>query len=338
MGASRSGMIATPVEMTGTPEAQPLAAALERLRLEGSIFIRAEYTEGWGYHSFDGPTNAGVLHPGAQQVLMFHLIADGRCWIALDDDGVKHWAERGDVVVIPFGDRHTMGGADDAELVPLEQLITPPPWDSLPVIRHGAGGPQTDVVCGYLHCDDPLFDPALRGLPGLFVVRPPEGPLARWVQASIDFAVEASNPTGRTPDTISARLPELLLVEVLRLHLADTPAVDRGWMGALHDPVLAPAMALLHNEPERKWTVAELAGEVAVSRSVLDARFREVLGRSPIRYLTDWRMHLAEDLLASSDATVAEVSRRVGYESEEAFSRAFKRAHGVAPSAWRADR
>jgi AraC-like DNA-binding protein len=331
-------MIATPAGMTDPPGAHPLTSALERLRLEGSIFIRAEYTEGWGYRSFDGPTNAGVLHPGASQVLMFHLIADGRCWIALEEDGVRHWAERGDVIVIPFGDKHSMGGVDDAELTPLEQLITPPPWEVMPVVRHGQGGPRTDVVCGYLHCDDPLFDPAMRGLPGLFVVRPPDGPLSTWVQASIDFAVEASNPTGKTPDTISARLPELVLIEVLRLHLADAPATDRGWMAALHDPVLAPAMALLHTQPERKWTVAELANEVAVSRSVLDERFRAVLGRSPIRYLTDWRMHLAEDQLASSDDTVAAIARRVGYDSEEAFSRAFKRAHGASPSTWRASR
>jgi AraC-like DNA-binding protein len=331
-------MIATPGEMTDPPEPHPLTAALERLRLDGSIFIRAEYTEAWGYRSFDGATNASLLHPGASQVLMFHLIADGKCWIALEEDGVKHWAERGDVIVIPFGDRHTMGGTDDATITPLETLIAPPPWDSMPVIRHGAGGPRTDVVCGYLHCDDPLFDPALRGLPGLFVVRPPAGPLATWVQASIDFAVAASNPTGRTPDTISARLPELLLIEVLRLHLADAPATDRGWMAALHDPVLAPAMALLHTQPERKWTVAELASEVAVSRSVLDERFRAVLGRSPIRYLTDWRMHVAEDLLASTDSPVAAIARCVGYDSEEAFSRAFKRAHGASPSAWRSSR
>jgi AraC-like DNA-binding protein len=338
MGETRLGMIATPGRMTDQPDAHPLTTALERLRLQGSIFIRAEYTEGWAYRSFDGPTNAGFLHPGAAQVLMFHLIAGGKCWIALEEDGVKHWAERGDVVVIPFGDRHIMGGVDDAEPVALETLIAPPPWDVMPVVRHGAGGPQTDVVCGYLHSDDPLFDPAMRGLPGLFVVRPPAGPLANWVQASIDFAVEASNPTGRTPDTISARLPELLLIEVLRLHLADAPATDRGWMGALHDPVLAPAMALLHTRPERKWTVAELASEVAVSRSVLDERFRAVLGRSPIRYLTDWRMHLAEDLLASTDESVMRIARQVGYDSEEAFSRAFKRAHGTAPSAWRQSR
>ncbi len=185
-----------------------------------------------------------------------------------------------------------------------------------------------------MYSRDPLFDPRLRALPPLFVVRPPEGPAARWVRSSIDYALTV------TPAEygVSTRLPELLVVEILRLHLATAPAADRGWMGALRDPILAPALARLHAEPDRKWTVAELASEVAASRSLLDDRFRQVLGRSPIRYLTEWRMHVAEELLGSTDLGVAQVARRVGYDSEEAFSRAFKRAHGSAPSSWRAAR
>ena len=119
---------------------------------------------------------------------------------------------------------------------------------------------------------------------------------------------------------------------------ASTLSADHGWIAALNDPVLAPALSLLHREPDRKWTVAELASGVAVSRSLLDARFRRVLGRSPIRYLTEWRMHLAEQLLATTGTGVAVVARRVGYESAEAFSRAFKRARGISPSHWRARR
>jgi AraC-like DNA-binding protein len=121
----------------------------------------------------------------------------------------------------------------------------------------------------------------------------------------------------------------------MRLHLAAVPAVNTRWLAALEDPVLAPAMAILHAEPQRRWTVRQLADSVTVSRSVLDERFRRVLGRSPIRYLTDWRMHLAVNLLATTGHPVAAVARRVGYDSEEAFSRAFKRVHGSAPGAWR---
>ena len=130
-------------------------------------------------------------------------------------------------------------------------------------------------------------------------------------------------------------VPELVLIEVLRAHLAMAPTADRGWLAALRDPVLAPALALLHRSPEHPWTVAELASGAAVSRSLLDARFRQLLDRSPIRYLTEWRMHLAEDLLATTDLTIFDIARRVGYVSEEAFSRAFKRERGSPPSHWR---
>ena len=302
------------------------APILDRLRVEGEIFLRAEYSEAWAYESLDGPTTAGFLHPGSQRVTLFHLVAGGSCWVALGD-GERHWARAGDVIVLPYGDQHSMGGEQRAERVSITTFMQAPPWDGFPVLVHGAGGPRTDIVCGYLHCDDPLFDPALRALPPLFVVRPDEG-AARWVRASIDYAMQ--------PSPMARHLPGLLLGEVLRLHLASAPAVERGWLAALRDPVLAPALAALHAAPARKWTVAELANEALVSRSALDARFREMLGRPPIRYLTDWRMHVAGELLATTELSVFAVARRVGYDSEEAFSRAFKRAKGSPPSAWRA--
>jgi AraC-like DNA-binding protein len=325
-------MTATPAMPTETPV--PVSAALERLRLEGAIFLRAEYTEGWAFESLDGATAAGVLHPGARRIVFFHVVAQGRCWVSIEG-GERHWAEAGDVVVLPFGHQHQMGGAEPAPIVPIMEMMTPPPWETLPVIVHGAGGVRTDIVCGYLHCQDPLFDPELRALPPVFVVRPPAGPAASWVQASIEFALQAGEATPTAPP---ARLSEALLIEVLRLHLATAPAADRGWISALRDPVIAPALALMHTEPEHKWTVQELAAKVAVSRSALDQRFREVVGRSPIRYLTEWRMHVAEDLLATTDLSSVAISRRVGYDSEEAFSRAFKRAYGESPSGWRSAR
>jgi transcriptional regulator GlxA family with amidase domain len=158
------------------------------------------------------------------------------------------------------------------------------------------------------------------------------------VQASITYALEENAPSNASANPVTMRLPELVLIEVLRMHLASAPAADHGWIAALRDPVLAPALSLVHGEPARKWTVADLAAGVAVSRSVLDDRFRRGLGRSPIRYLTEWRMHLAEELLATTATGVGAVARRVGYDSEEAFSRAFKRSHGLAPSDWRAAR
>jgi AraC-like DNA-binding protein len=314
-----------------------MQVALERLRLEGAVFLRAEYREPWAYESFTGPETARILRPGAERVILFHVVASGACWVATDG-GEKHWAIRGDVIVLPYGDQHRMGGVRDAECASMASILPMPPWRELPVIRHGQDGDQTDVVCGYLHSQDPLFDPGLRVFPPVFVVRPPPGPAAEWVRANVAYALEQTSALDADPAGVMSRLPELLLVEVLRLHLLSAPAVDQGWLAALQDPVLRPALALLHGAPARRWTVTALAREAAVSRSVLDARFRELLGRPPIRYLTEWRMHLAEDLLATTDLGVAAVAHRVGYDAEEAFSRAFKRAHDQSPTVWRSER
>jgi AraC-like DNA-binding protein len=313
-----------------------LQSALEQLRLEGAIFFRSQLTEGFAFESTPAAL-ADALHPGAERIILFHIVARGSCWVAARD-GVRHWAHEGDVIVLPYGDHHVIGGASPAECVPINSLLDPLPWAHMPMIRHGGGGDRVDLVCGYLYSEDPLFEPAMRVFPPAFVVRLPDGATAGWVQASITYSLEETAPSNASPNPISTRLPELVLIEVLRLHLATAPAADHGWLAALRDPVLAPALALLHSEPERKWTVADLAKGAAVSRSLLDERFRQVLGRSPIRYLTEWRMHLAEELLATTETGVGAVARRVGYDSEVAFSRAFKRTHGRSPSSWRADR
>ena len=313
-----------------------LSTALDHLRLDGAIFLRGEYTEAWAYESPTGELMASLLRPGRERLLYFHIIANGKCWVAVEG-GEQHWAERGDVIVLPYGHQHRMGGESETVCVSVMDLLSPPPWTELPVIRHGAGGERTDVICGYLDVDDPLFDPALNALPPIFVVRP-TGAAKAWVESSLAYVLEATEGGGHDDSQILTRLPTIVLAEVLRLHVATTPASDQGWLAALRDPVLAPALAELHRAPDRKWTVAELAAAANVSRSLLDERFRDVLGRSPIRYLTDWRLHVAKDLLATTTLGVAAIARRVGYDSEEAFSRAFKRAYGAAPAHWRADR
>ena len=311
-----------------------LDTALDRLRLEGAIFLRGEYSEAWAYESPTGEMMAGLLRPGRDRLLYFHIIASGRCWVALEG-GEKHWADAGDVVVLPYGHQHRMGGSTDAECVSVLELMSPPPWTEFPVVRHGAGGARTDVICGYLDVEDPLFDPALAALPPIFVVRP-TGAAKPWVESSLRYVLEATEG-GDADSRLLTTLPGIVLAEVLRLHLASAPGADHGWLAALRDPVLAPALAELHRAPARKWTVADLAAAANVSRSLLDERFRQLLGRSPIRYLTDWRLHLAKDLLATTDLGISAIARRVGYEADEAFSRAFKRAYGAAPAHWRAD-
>ena len=146
-------------------------AALERLRLEGAIFLRAEYREPWAYQSLTGPATAAILRPGTDRVVLFHLVSSGTCWVQVEGQE-KHWAAAGDMIVLPSGDQHSMGGVGESDLVPLLTFLDPPPWDRMPLLRHGRDGALTDVVCGYLHSDDVLFDPALRDKsPDPFIIR-----------------------------------------------------------------------------------------------------------------------------------------------------------------------
>jgi len=311
-----------------------LVDALTGLHLQGAFFLQGRYTEGWAYRSVPSADAVAILSPGSPRVILFHVIAAGRCWIEVDGDAERRWAEAGDVVVLPYGDGHRMGGTADAELVEIAALMPPPPWDEMPVIVHGSGGELTRILCGYLTSRDLLFDPGVRALPPLFVSRP-TGAAAAWVRASIDFVLGQSTKADGIHYTAPTPIIELVLIEVLKLHLASAPTDAVGLVRALRDPVVGSAMALIHADPARKWSVAALAAELHVSVSLLDERFRNRLGMPPIRYLTGWRMHVAQDLLAGTALGVAAIARRTGYESEEAFSRAFKRKCGVAPSVWR---
>jgi AraC-like DNA-binding protein len=311
-----------------------MRAVLDGLRLTGAVFLRAEYTENWAYESLPVEDVASALVPDARRVTLFHVVASGRCWVEVEA-GERHWASTGDVIVLPYGDSHRMGGRNDADVVSAATFVTPPPWAEMPVIRYGAGGDATDVVCGYLTSDDPLFDPGLRALPPVLVVSPTTPTAQAFVRANIDYALHQTALVGEDRVEVSTEVPRLLLTEILRIHLASAPASQSGWLLALRDPILAPALAALHADASRKWTVPELARASLVSASSLDQRFRDVLGMPPIRYLTVWRMHSARSLLSSTELAVGAVARRVGYDSEEAFSRAFKRAHGISPSRWR---
>ncbi len=209
-----------------------LSGTLARLHLQGAIFLRGEYTEAWAYDSLPPRDAVAVLAPGAKQMILLHVVASGKAWIETDDSE-RHWASAGDVIVLPYGDGHRMGGTEPAEWVSIAELIDPPPWQQMPVIRHGGHGAATHVVCGYLTSDHPLFDPRLRALPPVFVVRPPEGPARDWVRASISYAMQQTALVADNRFEAPTMIPELLLVEVLKLHLASTPADETGWLRAL---------------------------------------------------------------------------------------------------------
>jgi transcriptional regulator GlxA family with amidase domain len=194
-------------------------------------------------------------------------------------------------------------------------------------LRHGGDGEATELVCGYFRCDELLFNSFLRSLPPLLKIRP-AGTTAALLEAALSRALEDG------ADTSAVRLPELLLVEALRLYSSQAPATT-GWLAATNDPVVSRALKLIHDDPLRDWTADDLARAAATSRSVLGDRFRALLGQSPIHYLAEWRMQLAANLLVSTELKLAAIAERAGYGSEAAFSRAFHRHVGMSPAQWR---
>ena len=237
---------------------------------------------------------------------------------------------------MPYGDRHTIGGNRMPSRCRSSRSSSPRRGTSSPSCTTAAGT-RSDLVCGYLVSDDPLFDPALRVFPPVFVVQMPDGASRVGSAKSVEYVMQDFVPAHDKQSTVATRLPELVLMEVLKAHLATAPAVEKRLARGAPRPGArtgtgraAPGTGVpLDRGRDRRAR--------PVSRSVLDERFRQVLGRSPIKYLTDWRMHLADELLATTDVTVFAIARRVGYDSEESFSRAFKRARGLSPSHWRAE-
>lgn len=319
----------------GTYAVDP-GTGLAGVHLEGVLLLRSLFTEPWAYVSPSHDELVSAFRPDASRLTLFHIIASGSCSVTVGG-GRPVSVSAGDAIVVPYADRHVVRGSAPADPVRLDGLVFPPPGGPSPIVRHGGGGAETEIVCGYLQSDDPLFDPVLEMLPRLMVVRSSDGPIARWVEASIAYALERWE-LRRQPVRAVVQLAELLLAEVLRDHLGGDAESTSLWVSALQDPVVATAIRCIHTAPERRWTVDELAQQANVSRSVLDERFRQHLGRSPIRYLTDWRMRVAADLLSTTTLGILAVAARVGYGSEEAFSRAFKRAYGTSPGAWRVAR
>lgn len=315
--------------------AQLLADVLGRIHLASAVFLRGEFSQPWGFVSTDAATLCQIVQPGARRLVLFHVVVEGVFTIKLGS-GERATAHAGDAVVLPYCDQHSMGFPDDAVPVPIASLLPMPPWLEMPVVRHGGGGPPTRILCGYLHCEDLLFNPVLQALPRLIHVRPSSTQAAHWRETSLRYVVDQAERPGRRGEALLARLPELVLVDCLAQYAKGLDRDQAGWLAALYDPVLGRALMLLHAQPAAAWTVDKLARSVAVSRSILAARFVQVLGVSPMRYLAQWRLQLAANLLRDQPQLgLGATAERVGYEAEAAFSRAFKRHLGVSPAAWR---
>lgn len=311
-----------------------LSDVLRVVRLTGAVFMDAEFTAPWCVGEPAG-VEVCVQHlPDAQHVVIYHLVTEGSCQVALPGETPRA-ARAGDLVIIPGGEAHALGS--DLARPPADgaRLVVQRGPDEAPQVRHGGGGEVTRMVCGYLACDSGLFDTLLSSLPRLMIVDMREGPGAQWLTSSIRFSMAEAAAARAGTGSMLAKLSELMFVEAMRRHIESLPPEQTGWLAGLRDRFVGKALALMHSKPARTWTVEELAESVGLSRSALAERFTGLIGLPPMQYLTRWRLQLAANLLRTGSRAVAAIASDVGYESEAAFNRAFKRELGTTPAAWR---
>jgi AraC-like DNA-binding protein len=301
-------------------EAEPLGEALHLLRMSGAFYIRSELTAPWG-----------MTVPVMPDCLWFHVVTNGSALIEVDG-GSPRTIRPGALVLVAQEAGHALRSDGDALAPSVLGIRHDFVSDRYAIIRHGGGGEPTTLVCGAVRFEHPAARALVELLPAAIHIEPPGD---AWTQGMLQMmAAEAAQlrPGG---EAVITRLADILVIQAIRTWLETDPSARTGWLGALQDQQIGRALALIHRDPAKDWTVARLAAAVAMSRSAFAARFTELVGEPVMQYVTRWRMHTAVTMLGENEATVGELAGRLGYRSEAAFSRAFKRIIGVAPGAAR---
>lgn len=323
----------------------PLSDVLRSVRLRGAVFYYVSYRDDWVAEAPPAREIAPAVMPGAEHVIEYHMMAKGDAWAATGGVSPVRLAA-GDIVMFPGGDAHTMSSAPGMRATPdsaewIFQTRNNPKPIALAyhdgVLRPGAAVPVNEarniVVCGFIGCDLRPFNPLIASLPRLLHL--PAGAVGDWVRGVLDQAVVESRERRAGSDVVLERVSEMVFVDVARRYLENLPDSASGWLAGLRDRHVGRALSAIHQEPARDWTLEDLGGAAGLSRSALHERFVRFVGQPPMQYLTNWRMQVAANLLRASHAPVAAIALDAGYESEAAFSRAFKRTMGLPPAAWR---
>jgi AraC-like DNA-binding protein len=328
--------------MTGAPDLgrqtgmDALSDVLRVAHLTGGVFLNAEFFAPWCVAAQVAPEHcAPVLGPAAH-LIIFHYVVEGEFQLRIDGEGGENLTlEAGEVVLLPRNSLHLMGS--DLTVLPAlgRDIIQPPKDGGLFSIRHGGAGAPTRLVCGYLGCDSAEGNPVLSTLPCALKLKVEKGGAAEWIRSTFQYAADEVAAGRPGSETVLAKLSELLFVEAVRRYTETLPEGQTGWLAGLRDHYVARALALLHRDITRRWTVDDLGREVGLSRSALADRFIRLIGVPPMHYLANWRMQVASQKLRHDGVSLAQVAEIVGYESEAAFSRAFKKTFGTAPATWR---
>lgn len=328
-------MTETPPVLSETPSSTDvLSDLLGSMHVSGMVMFRAEFREPWAVVTPDACQLARVLPFRTEHLIPFHVMARGGCWLEMPGRDPL-WMDEGDAVLLPYGDSHRLRGRQPAQPVQVGQLLPHPPWHEILVVEHGGDGDLARIICGFLQCDELLFHPILRHLPAVLHVGADTTPSDGWLANTIRHTAAEASELRPGSRSMLPRLTELMFVEVLRKHMQDLSVDEVGWFAAFNDPVAGAALRCLHAAPLHDWSVDSLARRVGVSRSVLGGRFKHFLDQPPMQYLARWRLQLAAQQLKDTELPIKTVADRCGYESEAAFSRAFKRHFGLPPGDWR---
>jgi AraC-like DNA-binding protein len=310
---------------------------LSGVELNGAVFFTAEFSAPWAFSAPESKVMAAKIAPGAEHLVLYHLLIEGGAVIELTD-GQSIELEPGDVVIFAHGDAHHMcSGKGARPPFPNYGINDKIKSRDLSPLRAGGGGDTSRFVCGYMTCDPYLSRAILSGLPPVFKVNIRTDRSGHWLESSIMHLVEEAASGRVGSEAMLAKLSEALFVDTLRRYIGGLPEQQTGWLAGTRDPIVGKSLALLHGRVAHPWTIADLADAVGISRSALVERFTRFLSEPPMTYLTRWRLQLAARSLERTSRGVADIAAAVGYESEAAFNRAFKREFGQPPGRYRSE-
>jgi AraC-like DNA-binding protein len=301
----------------------PLGEALHVLRLRGTFYSRCEFTTPWG-----------LVLPPIPDTLMLHVVTSGRCWLSVAGTE-HHLLQQGDLALVPHGEGHALVSEPGIIGQHLFEVPREDVSERYEIIRQGGGGEAMGLVCATVRFDHPAARHLVSALPRVIAVEAWASPQVEWIQSTLRFMAAEARELRPGGETVITRLADVLVIQAIRAWIERDPTAQTGWLGALRDPQVGRSLTMIHRDPARPWTVASLAHEVAMSRSAFSARFAALVGEPPMHYVTRWRMHVALAWLQEEKATLDELALRLGYQSEAAFSRAFKRFIGISPGAVR---
>ena len=310
-----------------------LSELLRAVKLSGAMFFNAEGSKPWRVEAVSSTTLGRYVAPNATCVVEFHLVTQGAGYIRVGDETTPFLA--GDLLMVPHGDPHEMGNGAGAPLESDADDMAEVLSGGLKLLRFGGGGETTRLICGYLAAEAGLIRPVLAGLPRVVRVHIRNDRAGEWLENSIVHAVDRAADAAPGSEVILARLAEVLFAEALQRYVSQLPGERTGWLAGAGDAAIGRSLAALHRRPAHAWTLDELAAVAAVSRSVLTERFARYIGQSPMAYLADWRLELGAEALRTSSRSVMQIAAEIGYESEPAFNRAFKRRFSKPPAQYR---